>query len=157
MKNRYVLIVVSVVFLLVFTSISSAYKSEIQKNYIVIDNDAEDIDLELIKTKIQEKIDEITDTKIPFIDLIKASYLYNSQDDPDGPYAGGLDDPTDFRALFWGLLGIVFVYFPLSLLLNYTNSLQLIGGILGTITASYNMIMNFGEAFDIIEYTEDGC
>ena len=157
MKKRYVFIVISIVFLLVFTSISSAYKSEIQKNYVVIDNDAEDIELELMKTKIQEKIDEISDRKISFIDLIKARYIYSSQDDPNGPYVGGLDDSTDFSALFWGLLGIVFVAFPLPFLLNPDNTLQLIGGILGTITASYNMIMNFAEAFDILEYTEDGC
>lgn len=157
MKYTYVFIVVSVVFLLVFTSISSAYKSEIQKNYVIIDNDAEDIDLELKKTKIQEKIDEISDRKISFIDLIKARYLYSSQDDPDGPYVGGLDDSTDFSALFWCLAGIVFLAFPLPLLLNPDNSLQLIGGILGTITTSYNMIMSFAEAFDMIEYIEDGC
>jgi len=157
MKKRYVFIVTSVVFLLVFTSISSAFKSEIQKNYVVIDNDAEDIELELMKTKIQEKIDEISDRKISFIDLIKASYLYSSQDDPNGPNYGGLDDSTDFSALFWSLLGIVFVSFSLPFLLNPDNTLQLIGGILGTITASYNMIMNFAEAFDMIEYIEDGC
>jgi hypothetical protein len=157
MKNRYVFIAVSVVFLLVFTSISSAYKSEIQKNYVVIDDDVEDIELELMKNRIQEKIDEISDRKISFIDLIKARYLYSSQDDPDGPNAGGLDDPTDFMALFWCLAGFVFLVFPLPLLLNPDNSLQFIGGLLGTMTTSYNIFMSFAEAFDMIEYEADGC
>ena len=72
-------------FLLVFTSISSAYKSQIQKNYVVINNDIEDIEIELLKTNIQEKINEMNDKKISFIDLIKTCYLYSSQDDPNGP------------------------------------------------------------------------
>ena len=157
MKKRYVFIVAFVVFLLVFTTISSAYKSQMQKNYVVIDNDTEYIVLELLKTKIQEKINEINDKNISFIDLIKTCYLYSSQDDPNGPNYGGLDDITDFKALFWGLLGFVFLSFSLGLLLNPDNSLQLIGGILGTINLSYNIIMNFAEAFDWFEYTVDGC
>ena len=45
----------------------------------------------------------------------------------------------------------------LHYLLNPDNLLQLIGGILGTINSSYNIIMNFAEAFDWFEYIEDGC
>ncbi len=157
MNKISVVSVTSVVFLLVLASISSAYKSEIQKNYVVFDNDIKTVNLELMKTKIQEKIDDLGDKKISFIDLIKADSLYSSQDDPDGPYHGGLDDSTDFNALFWGLLGFVFLSFPLPSLLNPDSSLMFISGLLGTITASYNIIMNFAEAFDVIEYTLDGC
>ena len=112
MKKKGIIIAIFVVFIIVFTSISSAYKSNIQKNYLEINNDAENIELELIKTKIQEKIDEISNKKITFIDLIKASYLNSSQDDPNGPYVGGLDDLTDFIALLWGIIAIIFIAFP---------------------------------------------
>ena len=84
--------------------------------------------------------------------------LYNDpEDDPDGPIQGGLDDPSDFIALFWGLSGFLWILFPLPNLLNPDNLKQFISGLLGTSAAVFNIIMNFGEAFDVIEYIEDGC
>jgi hypothetical protein len=109
---------------------------------------------EQLLQNIQIRIKELIDNNVTITSLFSS----NSQDDSDGPYIGGLDDKSDFSALFWGILGLL-VFLPLSLKLvfNPQNILQFIGGILGSFAGSYNALMNFGEAFDLIEYVEDGC
>lgn len=158
MEKKYVFISISIVFLLITTSTISAYGSEIEKNNVKIDfANKESIDIDLLKVRVQEKLNTLCEQKFTFTSLIKQHLTTKSSDDPDGPYEGGLDDSSDFSALFWGLSGFVFVYFSLSLLLNRENLLQFIGGAVGTFAASFNLVMNLGEAFDLIEYVEDGC
>ena len=110
-------------------------------------------DTEVLKQVIQQRINKLIQQDVSFKDLLCS----RSSLDPDGPYIGGLDDPTDWKALFWGLMGCTFLTFSLKLLLKPENILQLIGGILGSFSTMFNILINFCEAFDILEYTMDGC
>jgi len=144
-SKKYFLFAISVVFIVFISTSSSAFETKIYQENTKYE-------IEDLKFQIKEKIKELS-----FADIIKGAFTNKLAIDPNGPYQGGLDDSSDYSALFWGLAGFVFVSFPLPFLLNPDNFLQLIGGFFGTFTASFNIIMNLGEAFDLIEYVADGC
>jgi hypothetical protein len=79
--------------------------------------------------------------------------------DPDGPYRGGLDDPTDFAYLFTGLklAGVLALCFKMGVFRDPQSLLQLIYYLLYVTGVTYTILMAFGEAFDVIDYDRDGC
>ena len=145
MREKILFGAVFVTLLLTLTSMASAIENEAVYS-------SED---ELLE-RIQERMDERNIKDLTLFKIIK-NMNSNDAEDPDGPYRGGLDDSSDYSALFWGCLALfVFMPFSIKLILMPQNNMQLIGGILGATTQGYNIIMNLGEAFDLIEYTEDG-
>ena len=82
--------------------------------------------------------------------------------DPDGPYAGGLDDITDWINLL-SFFGNLLVAPGFGLALYYTISQQqgLISLVMNSLflywTVRYGVIDSFTEAFDINDVDEDGC
>ncbi len=154
MSKKYIFISILMAFLLIATGMNSVYGSKIQK---IEKNKEKTINVESLKNEIKEKINSLPAQNLSFYRIVSRSLNTKSNEDPDGPYVGGLDDPTDYTNLFWGLLGFVWISFGLNTLLNAENLKQIIGGLLGTITPSFNLIMQLGEAFDVIEYIEDGC
>jgi hypothetical protein len=82
-------------------------------------------------------------------------------EDPDGPFEGGLDDPYDWVYLFTGTISIFFLGFFIKnqFIKNALLSGDIRGFIQWTINYglyTYNTLIGFGEAFDIIEHYEDG-
>jgi hypothetical protein len=113
-----------------------------------------DIDPEELKEMILERIEELLQHDISFINR-----LILDPSDPDGPYRGGLDDPTDFLYLFWGLIetGMLAYCFKEGLLRNPVSLLMFIHVLLVEALCVYGALIHFGEAFDVIEIDNDGC
>jgi hypothetical protein len=75
----------------------------------------------------------------------------------DKEYLNGLDDKSDYTALFWGTVSLVIFLPPqLKTIVNGNTTLQKIGALLGSISMSYAILFNFLEAFDIYDYNGDG-
>ena len=83
-------------------------------------------------------------------------------DDPDGPYAGGLDDITDWINLL-SFIGNLLIIPGFLLTLSYIISEQ--QGIISLFmnllflywTMRYGVYQGFAEAFDRRDFDEDGC
>ncbi len=79
--------------------------------------------------------------------------------DPDGPWEGGLDDPTDFFHLGEGIfcLGTLGKGIVNTDIQDFDNIVVLIGWLCSFGFFSITAIFDFAEAFDIWEITRDGC
>ena len=84
------------------------------------------------------------------------TYNVKSADDPDGPLSGGLDDPSDFMALIFALIPLVFIGTPLKYLFSPETTLQFIGGLFMVPASTFNILTGFGEAFDLVDLDENG-
>jgi hypothetical protein len=73
--------------------------------------------------------------------------------DPDGPYAGGLDDPTDWINFFFGIgwSGFVFGMIVMIVSAEEAGVLTVFGLSLYTFYFVINGLLSFGEAFDFLE------
>ena len=153
MKVKTLLVALSIIFLIIMTSSVSAVeynslkesdkKINLQKNY----------NPDILKAEIQERLNTLINKDVSF----KTMFNDEESDDPDGPLEGGLDDTSDFVALFWGLLNAIgFLPYFIKLIFKHENAFEFFAGIFGTLDISFQVLMNFGEAFDIIEYTMDG-
>lgn len=81
--------------------------------------------------------------------------------DPDGPYAGGLDDPTDWINLFFGIgwSGFVLGMIVMFVSLEEAGVLTVVGLSVYILYFIVNACLSFGEAFDYLEKIRerDGC
>jgi hypothetical protein len=112
-----------------------------------------DIDPEELKKAILERIEELLQKDITFI-----NQLILDPSDPDGPYKGGLDDLTDFKYLFWGLLDTGWLVFAFKIgFFQEENLLMLIYNLLLGAGMGLTALLHFGEAFDVIDADRDGC
>jgi hypothetical protein len=86
---------------------------------------------------------------------------HTPNNDPDGPYAGGLDDITDWINLL-SFIGNLLIVPGFLLALSYTISEQqgLISLVMNSLflywTVRYGVVDSFAEAFDINDVDEDG-
>jgi hypothetical protein len=73
--------------------------------------------------------------------------------DPDGPYAGGFDDPTDWINFFFGIgwSGFVFGMIVIIVTAEEAGILTIIGLSVYTLYFVLNAFLSFGEAFDYLE------
>jgi len=73
--------------------------------------------------------------------------------DPDGPYAGGFDDPTDWVNFFFGIgwSGFVFGMIVIIITAEEAGLLTVIGLSVYTLYFVVNALLSFGEAFDYLE------
>jgi len=98
---------------------------------------------------------------IPFLTIAEPEIApVDGPDDPDGPYEGGLDDPTDWWNLGNGviLLGYMGIEVVTTDIIDMNSMVELIKwvllffGLLGLPTIGY-----FTEAFDIWDLNRDDC
>jgi len=131
----------------------------IQENTIININEKE------LREQILQKIEY-------FKKHIKKIKPYDDNDtDPDGPFKGGLDDPTDWEDLKFGLIQLVFFLIKISIqppgkliekLVDHMLRLQLLFLVLDILTLltyiypPILILMAFGDAFDIIDPDKDG-
>ena len=122
----------------------------------IIRNNGPDYDEEELKEAILERIEEIKE-------INPSPKLCLWGDDPDGPFEGGLDDPTDWKDLFIAIFNgfIVGTYISdIPEIIDLILSLKLLSVSIYIITfglySSYTLI-ELGDAFDIIDPDEDGC
>jgi len=81
--------------------------------------------------------------------------------DPDGPYVGGLDDPTDWENFFWGVAKIGFLGVGMVRLLfpdfeTLGGTMKFILAIFGVGFNSFTGLRSFAEAFDLKDIDNDG-
>ena len=85
---------------------------------------------------------------------------HNVGNDPDGPWKGGLDDPTDWASLTRGIGWLFFLtaYVIENDIRNFENPLQLIPWLFWCGYMLLPALINFAEAFDIWDKPiSDGC
>ena len=110
----------------------------------------EDELINVIKERIEELKLQNPDLKISF-DL----------DDPDGPFEGGLDDFYDWKDLFIGIMysiGLIKMlksHFLIQALVS-GNIYSIVGWIFNYGSYTTFTLINFGDAFDIIDPDENG-
>ncbi len=81
--------------------------------------------------------------------------------DPDGAYAGGLDDPTDWENFFWGVAKIGFLGVAVVRLLfpdfeTLRGTMRFMLAIFGVGFNSITGLRSFAEAFDLKDIDNDG-
>lgn len=84
-----------------------------------------------------------------------------NDEDPDGPFEGGLDDPYDWMNLYFGiiyglLLAICIKNQALKEEFQTGNIFKTINWIIKYGLYTLNTLIGFGEAFDIINPDDDG-
>ena len=100
-----------------------------------------------IRQTIIERLNEFKGQKLSIMNFIKFG-----REDPDGPLNGGLDDTRDWISLFFGLIELNACISEIIDFLKNPSFLNL--WLVGLYTwATY---VYLGEAFDLVEFFEDG-
>ena len=78
--------------------------------------------------------------------------------DPDGPFEGGLDDMADIISLIIGVLtaGFLMLFIKNGVLKSSQNLFLFVLWIINYSLYTYETLIAFGEAFDIIDNNNDG-
>lgn len=115
--------------------------------YITYKKIGPEINEEELKNAILERIQEMREQEkqITITDI--------NWDDPDGAFEGGLDDYTDFMALFFGIFysGYFLYGIKIGILRNSENLLDFIDGLVYYGACSIEILAYFGEAFDVFD------
>ena len=109
-------------------------------------------DEDTLKNAIIERIDlmQEQDYNIKFVGL--------NWTDPDGPFEGGLDDIADIISLMVGVIsaGYLLLFIKNGVLKSSQNLFIFVLWIINCSLYTYNTLIAFGEAFDIIDNNNDG-
>ncbi|MFE3845956.1 hypothetical protein ACFL1L_03755 [Thermoplasmatota archaeon] len=145
MKKIKSIICLIIVFLIVMIPNVSAIEGE---KYLYIC----DFDEDELKNSILDRIEELQEKQVDF-NILKPNWT-----DPDGPLEGGLDDMADYVSLFLGVVsaGCLMLFIKQGMLRNSLNLLNFVLGIINYGLYTYETLLAFGEAFDIIENNDDG-
>jgi len=120
---------------------------------LTVSNSGPDYDEEELIQAILQRIEELK------VSNPTPKPCWNS-DDPDGPYEGGLDDPSDWINLFLSLVNTIILgkflnkYKPRDFLREDSLTVSLY--ILNCSTLTLNGLLYLADAFDIFDYEENG-
>ena len=145
MKKIKSTICLIIVFLIIMIPNVTAMEGEIYLNICDFDEDE-------LKNSILDRIEELQEKQVDF-NILKPNWT-----DPDGPLEGGLDDMADFVSLFIGFIttGCLMFFIKQGYFRNAENLLLSVLWIINYGLYTYETLIAFGEAFDIIENNEDG-
>jgi len=145
MKKTKLMICVTIVFLIVMIPNHSAIAGEKYLNIYYFDEDE-------LKNSIIVRIEELQGKQIDF-NILKPNWT-----DPDGPLEGGLDDMADYVSLMIGIISAscLLLFLKQGMLRNSLNLLNFALGVINYGLYTYETLIAFGEAFDIIENNNDG-
>ncbi len=145
MKKIKSIICLIIVFLIVMIPNVSAIEGE---KYLYIC----DFDEDELKNSILDRIEELQEKQVDF-NILKLNWT-----DPDGPLEGGLDDMADYVSLMVGIISAscLLLFLKQGMLRNSLNLLNFALGVINYGLYTYETLIAFGEAFDIIENNDDG-
>jgi len=126
-----------------FATVPIEYKTGEKKQYLSNPK----IDEDELKNAIIERIEQLQEQNN---DL---NYIELNWTDPDGPLEGGLDDMADFISFVCGIIsaGLFLSFIKYVGLRNSPNMLVFVLGIINCGLCTYNILVGFGEAFDVYE------
>jgi hypothetical protein len=145
MKKITLMICLSIIFLIVMIPNHSAIVGEKYFNMLDFNEDE-------LKNSIIDRIEKLQDKQIDF-NILKPNWT-----DPDGPLEGGLDDMADYVSLMLGIISAscLMLFIKQGMIRNSLNLLNFVLGIINYGLYTYETLIAFGEAFDVIENNDDG-
>jgi hypothetical protein len=146
MVEKYYIISILIVCLLVCSPVLSASKSFNFNNLEKLKENYSDEEIQKMKEEIIERVFKLRNSNRPFLTL----GIFNKTD-PDGPLAGGMDDISDLICFYFG-------YIELKAAIRYGEKLIANPSFLNlifTLEYTWATIVYFGEAFDTREFFKD--
>ena len=145
MKKIKSTICLIIVFLIIMIPNVTAMEGEIYLNICDFDEDE-------LKNSILDRIEELQEKQVDF-NILKPNWT-----DPDWPLEGGLDDMADYVSLMVGIISAscLLLFLKQGMLRNSLNLLNFALGVINYGLYTYETLIAFGEAFDIIENNDDG-